>query len=55
MEKSREVVWSDGRQNESSMVDAWLLGRIGQGKDEEDRMNINHIMQALIRLGRYFQ
>ena len=37
MEKSREVVWSDGRQNESGMVDAWLLGRRGLGKDEEYR------------------
>ena len=52
MEKSREVVWSDGRQNESGMVDAWLLGRKGLGKDEEDRKNINHIMQVLTRLGR---
>ena len=47
VEKSIEDVWSGGRKNESSMIDAWLLG-----KDKKDRMNTNHTMQVLIRLGR---
>ena len=37
MEKSCEDFWSAGGQMESCMIDDWLLGRTGLGKDRQER------------------